>query len=322
MARVFIDGFESGKMDLWDIISGPPSMPMSIEGMYGYACFINSFQYCKKNLPAAAEYYFAFKYRPYDGLGDTWQVKFYNGSTVLGVLARNEPDNVFKAFAGDSVTLLATGTLLVPRNVTVFVEVRYKPDSAAGVFQVKINNVLDINFFGNSGITANIDNVQFGCDIWGQFYFDDFVVDSAAWPGNSKIVGVVPTGAGSSTQWTPSAGANYACVDELPAVDTDFVSVNAVNQIDIYAAGTLLAPVEAVKCVQVQARCLKEGNPTPLNIQLVCRTYLVDYPDNVSKAVPIAARSFSSLWETNPNTLAAWTKIEVDDMEIGVKSVA
>jgi hypothetical protein len=110
-------------------------------------------------------------------------------------------------------------------------------------------------------------------------------------------------------------------VEEVPASDANFVSTNVADEVDLYAAGDLSGPIYAVKCVQAQARCLKEGAPTPQNLQLACRTGGTDY-FGANNAVPTTAASVFKIWETNPNTAAAWTPQEVNGLEIGIKSTA
>jgi len=151
--------------------------------------------------------------------------------------------------------------------------------------------------------------------------FDNVVIDNTSWPGKTNIQAIRPTGAGNSTQWTPSAGNNWDCVDEVPASDADNVVTNANDQVDFYAAGNLVGAIDSVVCVQVQARAVKEGAPTPQNLALGVRTGGADYFSS-DKAVPTAAKSLFNLWAQNPNTAALWTKTDVDGAEIGIKSRA
>ena len=147
------------------------------------------------------------------------------------------------------------------------------------------------------------------------------MIDNAAWPGNTKIQAIKPAGAGNSTQWTPSAGDNYACVDEVPPSESDFVSTNTIGHLDLYAAGDLVGTIGSVKCVQLQALAKAEGSPSPHNLQLAVRTNGADYFSG-DKAVPSSSTQLSNLWEANPATAAPWQEAEVNAMEIGMKAVA
>jgi hypothetical protein len=121
--------------------------------------------------------------------------------------------------------------------------------------------------------------------------------------------------------WSPSTGDNYACVEEVPASETDYVKVNAIGNIDTYAAGNLVGTVGSVKCVQVQALAISEGAPTPTRLQLVARSGAVDY-FSADILVPATSATLANIWETDPATAAAWTEGGVNAMEIGVKAVA
>jgi hypothetical protein len=191
---------------------------------------------------------------------------------------------------------------------------------------VKIAGVLEIDYSGNTGTTGNYDSLRFGGDSGyaAGYYLDNVVIDTAAFPGSSKIVGLAPNANGTTNEWTPSAGNNYECVDEVPsggAGDADYTSINAVNKTDLFGHPALPGSVYQIKCVQVQARCVKEGAPTPNNIQMAVRTGGSNYVSG-SIAIPASIKSVSALWETNPNTGNPWTKTEVDAAEFGYKAVA
>lgn len=64
-----------------------------------------------------------------------------------------------------------------------------------------------------------------------EYYFDDVAINDAtglwenSWCGDGHIVHLKPAGAGNNTGWTPSAGSNYDCVNEVtPNSDTDYIS--------------------------------------------------------------------------------------------------
>ena len=214
---------------------------------------------------------------------------------------------------------------VIAKDTTYLFEVRYKPHNSEGVFQVKVNGILVINFSGDTTDgAATITGIRFGhAGTWynGGGYWDNIVIDGAAWPGDTKIQGLVLTGAGAAAEWAPSAGGNYQCVDEKPASFDDFVSTNTIGHKDTYALGALTGSIESIKAVQVQATVLKEGSPTPLNLQLATRVSGADY-FGADNAIPTASKAVSKLWELNPAIAAAWEEDAVNDIEIGMKAVA
>lgn len=158
------------------------------------------------------------------------------------------------------------------------------------------------------------------CFVLGGIHKDNIILDDANWIGDTKIQAIHPTGAGTTTQWTPSAGANYTCVDEIPAVDTDWVETNTINLTDTYASSNLTGVIDNIKCVQVQARSMKEGAPTPLNIDLVVNSAGTDYLSTDKAVQSVTYKPIYFIWETDPATATPWLEATVNAAEIGIKS--
>lgn len=329
MARIFIDGIESGGLELWSASFGSPAANNSQAGRTGtYCLYMPASSYLRKTISAQADIYMAFKYENLSSTITRPVIKFMNGATVLGVLAVETGTLKLLAYKGDSATLLATSTAAMSAAAWKLIEIYYLPHATDGAFQVKIDGVLDIDIDPADGdistapSTANIDTVQVGggaSQLAG--YLDDIVLDDAGWIGNTKIQGIVPTGAGTTTQWDPSAGDNYACVDELPPSDADYVSTNVTNEIDTYAMGNLTGSITSIKCVQIQARAAYEGTPTPTHIQLGCRSNGADY-FATDLTPPSSFGPLTKILETDPDTEVAWIADGVNAAEFGVKATA
>jgi hypothetical protein len=310
-------------MKLWDTVSGG-TVPAAVAGMDGsYNLLLDITDFVQKVLPEDDEYYVAFRWRSPNNY-NLALITFYNGATALGWLGRAATTGILTVYIGTgSGSPLLSSASGLSINTTYLVEVRFKPLNSGGVFQVKINGILVIDFSGDTtpGATT-ITSIKLGSQTYyGWAYFDNIVVDNAAWPGNTKIQAIVPTGAGTAAQWTPSAGANYECVDEVPASEADYIQTNTVDHLDTYAVGDLVGTIATVKCVQAQALAIAEGAPTPPDIQLAVRSGGTDY-FSADKQVPTGSAQLSHLWETDPATAAAWLEAGVNAMEIGVKAVA
>ena len=315
MARIFIDGFESGKTSLWDVNNG--SILAAKSGMSGTYCLkLNHTQISWRSLSSASSYYFACKIQYSAAYGATFISFKFNDDTqiLLGLSSSN-----LQIKRGS--TVLATGTTTLQVNTTYLIEIYFSIANAGGRFVVKLNGLTEIDFTG--------DTQELGGDQVNKLYlesmhnantfYDDIVVDDSDWISDTKIEALIPTGAGTTTQWLPSAGANWETVDEIPASDADYNSVNAVDQIDTFATGDMAGDVGSVKCLQVQARASKDGTPTPLNFDLAVRSGGTDY-FSADHEVPTEFADFSKLWEKNPNGDVAWTETSVNAMEIGYKS--
>jgi len=152
--------------------------------------------------------------------------------------------------------------------------------------------------------------------------YDDIVLDSADWIGNTAIGGLAITGAGASAQWTPSAGDNYACVDEIPYNDTDYNNTNTTNNKDTYALASFVTPTTEIKCIQASGRISYNGSPTPTKQELILRCGGTDY----SHATQITPSSIFScvdrIWEEDPDDPGNPFTPATMPTEMGVMAVA
>jgi len=324
MARVFVDGWEHGGIALWDaVVSGANVENAGTYDMDGnYCLYLYLYEYVQKTISANNEYYFAFLYRPTTSSTNRDVFSVFSGATRLCDIKRDTTTNVLYARVGGITK--ATSTSIIVANIVFLIEVYIKIDDTVGRFVVKINGITDIDFTGDTkpGADTTIDGARLGYFDYGcNAYFDNFICDNASWIGETKIQAIVPTAAGNATNWTPSAGSNYDCVEEKPPSDVDYVSTNTVNLIDTYTTGDLTGTIDEIKCVQVQARTAFDATPTPLNINLVARSGGTDYFSG-DIAVPAAYKELNYLWEADPATAVAWIEAGVNALQIGIKSKA
>ena len=333
MARVFIEGFEAGDLGLWEYNAYNYLVGSAITGSYMLYVPQASTGYggsdrTRKNVPSSNTYYASFHLRQVLAQS-TWRSIFFFGldGNDQCSLALGDGTNYRLAFVRGTTAVVSGSKSLLP-SVDYHIQIYAYIHDSAGRFVVKVDGLIDIDYTGDTKNLSSdqINQVGFGAMNGGsggcfRGYVDNFVLDNAAYPGQSFIAGIMPNGAGYSTQWTPSAGSNYACVDEVPPSDADYVYTNTVGNVDTYALSDLPGTAVAVKAVQVQARARKEGVATPQNLDLAVRTTGGDY-FSADKVLSTSFVSLSHLWETNPGTAAAWTVSEVNAMEAGVKAAA
>lgn len=321
MGRVFIDGFESYGIDLWDWSNdgaGAYSVQAGLDGSYCLRCTGDEGA-VYKDITLASDLYFSVLYKTSSSSASSI-ISFWNGATLLLSIVRENYNVV--AYRGGTMKL-ATGSETISNYTAYRIEVRYNIHDTTGRIQVKVDGVTDIDFTGDTkpGTDTQMNRVRLGWDgtRYGYAYFDNFIIDDASFPGRTKIQSIPPIGAGNAAQWTPSSGANWQCVDERPPSSSDYVAVNAVDQIDTYQAGDLSGEINSVVCVQVQAVCKEESPASPQNLNLAIRSGGTDYFSG-DKLVPDDYSAVSHLWITDPNTAAAWLETNVNAIEIGVKS--
>ena len=153
---------------------------------------------------------------------------------------------------------------------------------------------------------------------------DDLVILNSTAPNNAilteRIVDtIMPSGAGNSTQWTPSTGSNYQCVDDTNEDDdTTYISSNTANHIDTYAFGDVsLSSVDAIR-VCWQQRHDDAGSHTVAPIVRPSST------DRVGTAIStgVGYEVASQLYDVSPETSSAFTPSEINGCEFGLKLVS
>lgn len=258
--------------------------------------------------------------------GPTGFLAFFNKATNISHISFNViPSGLVQIVRGASNgTLLATSSAAMAVGVTHHWEFKVVLHATTGIAEVKRNGVVVATFTGNtinsgagtmdSLCIGDVANTVAGID----FYIDDYWIDDAAYLGDLRVGTLLPSGAGATTQLTPSAGANYAAVDEaLVNNDTDYVSSSTVGQKDTYAYFDLPAAATIVKAVMAAPMVRKEdaGNR---HVCAVARSGGTDY-DGAGLPLGSSYEVQPQIWNTNPNTAAAWTVAEVNAAEFGVK---
>lgn len=327
MARVFIDGLESGGLGLWSSTSGATAAT-GISGMTGTYCLeiagVND--YAIKDVDSTSTIFIHCNAKTTASPANSSNIAvFYNSSTIIGALLRDSSSTELKAYRGNSYTgtLLGSGGTMAS-GIVKNIQIKYVPHSSSGIFQVKLDGILVIDYSGNTNSTyTTLNKVRHGYDgvgYYGYLYMDDFVYDNSSWVGNSIITALTPNGI-DTTNWTASSGTNYTCVDEIPESTSDFVYINSNDTIDLYQATDISADAETIKAVQVQAYAKSSGAATPTNLQLGVKSGVTSGYSS-SKALPTSPASLAGIWETNPATSNPWTPSEVNGMYIGMQSKA
>jgi hypothetical protein len=141
------------------------------------------------------------------------------------------------------------------------------------------------------------------------------VIENSDFIGPVRGINLRPSGAGNSTQFTPSAGSNYQCVDETPAVDTDYVYSSTVGHKDLYVLPDLSVSPNIIHTVQknILARVDDAGTRTA---NAVIRSNGADY-DGSAFAPALNYLYYSHFWDNDPDTAAAWTESAVNALQAG-----
>lgn len=248
-----------------------------------------------------------------------------------------DSSGVLEAFRGTVTgTLLGASAIPLSINTYYYIECKVTIDNAAGVVNVRVDNATHINLTAqdtDNGGGAAVDQISIGGGGAGSaanIDFDDlYVCDTSGsanndFLGDCRVVVLVPDGAGSSSQWTPSAGSNFQCVDDNPPDgDGTRVSANAVNDIDTYTFGAVgLALTPRGVAVWNHAREGLFGFDSV--IRAISRPGATNYfganSDNIQAAIGYGFRG--NVFETNGDTGLPWTISEIDGAQFGFQFVS
>lgn len=229
-----------------------------------------------------------------------------------------------------AATILGTSSKTLLSNVWYYIELGATINNTTGSFELRINGV---NVTSNSGIdTQTTGNARTNgvfissrppgghYDYWDDvYYLNDSGSIANDFLGDVKVECLFPSGAGSSTDWTPSAGSNYECVDEAsPNDDTDYISEYIVSDHDTYACDDLVTTSGSIYAVQhlLRARKIDAGNRS---LKTVYRGGTTDYPNSNTHSIGDNYVYYSDILEQDPDTSSAWTISGVNAGEFGVE---
>lgn len=192
--------------------------------------------------------------------------------------------------AGDSPDLSLTGVNMRPSSSARCDQVRLKNNGNCAMF------IQDILLYDLSGSGA-----------W------------SAYLGDMRIRTLLPSGAGSATNWTASAGSNYQCVDDaMSAVDdgdSTYVAAASGAGADLYALANLPSGVTGIVGVVAESTMRKTdaGDPGTLKQRMRASSTNVD---SGAIAPSTSYETFQHFRADVPGG-TGWTESDVNGLEIG-----
>lgn len=271
---------------------------------------------------------FALWIENYDRTDRIWQ--FLDGAISQVELRLDSFGYPFFTRNGTALGGPAANNLLL--NTWYFLEAKIKIHPTDGYCILRVAEQVVINVTGvNTRNTANnwvnrLYNDQLAN--WPGRAYDDLWVcndqgfQNADFLGDCRIETLYPTGEGGLTQWSPSAGANFACVDEDAANDdADYVSATGTGQKDLYQCSNLVTTTGLVRAIQpvLTARLGNAGGRT------ICAVERIAGSDVDGPNLPLLSSSYlmyPAIQELNPATGLAWAISEVNSSEFGMRVIA
>jgi hypothetical protein len=232
-------------------------------------------------------------------------------------------------YRGTTATVLATGTTVLSLNVWYWIEIKVT-FANAGTIEVKLDGASEIaSTAADTTNTANAfaNQILIAAGSNGQYDFDDLYLCDNSGANNNDFLGirrvqtVAPSGAGSSSQWTPSAGSNNQNVDDSPGPDDDttYNSTATAGHVDLYAMSDLAGSPSDVAFVQTVIRA-RMDDAGPRSIRDKCKSGGTT-SDGASKALSVSYNNYLQLRETDPDTGVKFTAAGFNAAEFGVENL-
>lgn len=338
-ARINIIGFESGDLnpEPWTY-SGTLSISSTTVRTGGYALRVNPtttatglmrigcFTAAGGRDTACSvatlytRFYFRYATKPASGSEILYQART-SGDSVKFSLRLNSSGNLV---AYDSAgSLLATGSTVLAQDTWYRIEPMVGTGASAN-WAVQLNGVTEISGSGASLNASNNGRLFLGkvTDVSSQsvdFFYDDFAMDDAGYPGEGKIVRLVPNANGSTMQWTTGTGSsNYLEVDDVPMGVGSYVkNTGAANEVALFdltdsSAAGISGTIRAVRPM-VQAR-LDAAGTSAFSMRTRSGTTNTDL---VAQALTTGGAYISTTYATDPDTAGAWSTSAIDALEVG-----
>lgn len=331
MALLFMDGFDAadfspGRYSGYSITSTTASTRFST----GKAIFFNATAgpYLQKIFPATNQIFIGYAMYITDSNYGASIVTFYGDSgATKHTSVRRVSSTQWGIYRGETQLSLFPA----PTTATWFyLEVTSTISDTVGTVIVRINGVTVATFNGdtkNGGTNTTIDMVRLGND-GGNYpacapYIDDLYICDATGSTNNTFLGdvrvqtLVASGAGSSTQWAPTGGANYANISDIPDSVASYNSSSTTGERDLYAMNNLLAGTGTVYGIQENLHAWKSDAGVG-SLKSVYKVGSTVY-DGTTYGLGTSMAWYGAIRETNPATSTAWSTSDINALEAGVE---
>jgi len=342
MARVFTRGFEDGATGLQgDLVNGAGVTNAATTLSFGDVRCIslndqtnNDYLYAKI-IPQIATYDLSEVY-----------IRIYVKCTAAGleqdIYIRDDQGHntlVLRLFDGDVVVLGSLKDTLGNEKTASWVRWEfYVLIGASGRIRIRKEGaeVFDSGVIDTTGGTGTF--VQWiGCKLSSSssgttMYFDDIAVNDTTgvvdvtYPGDARIIGLLPTAAGANTNMTPLSGDNYANVDDAQSSgndgDTTYVSAAVSQELDSYEFESIATKYPSLPSNTAIAR---------VTLMAVCRTpttgldirgVVVDGgTENGVVVTPEGTASYGINGSVVTHPDGSWTYARVESAEFGIESI-
>jgi len=222
-------------------------------------------------------------------------------------------------------------TLPIIRYAWNYIEIKVLFSPTVGTAEVRLNGdpilaVTGINTSASGGTTGSrilFDAVNNDHNV----YLDDVYVCNGLGTKNNDFLGPVriatirPNAAGFSTDFTPSAGANFECVDDVNTVGTaTYNSHDVVGEKDSYNLDAIPEAGTTIHGIAVNSN-MKKSDSGVRSAHPLVRVNSTDYSLGSSNVLAEGWEIRQDILEINPDDSADWEDADINALEVGVEVV-
>jgi hypothetical protein len=341
MALRFCDSFDhyltADLTEKWTNIISSPSIS-SGNGRRGTSALntVASSRGVAKTLDAQATWIIGFAIKFGDIAGGIPMIALLDSGTVQVDVAINTDGTL--SVRRNGITTLTSGTsvkALAP-GIWYFVEWKCTIADSIGASTCKvrvdgedwITVATGQDTKQTSNASANSIRLFGGAGSFTQAYIDDVYICDGTGDSNNDFLGDVrvdalaPNGEGSNSAWTCSTGStHYTLVDEAtPNDDTDYLSTAGASNRDSHNFASLPTMSSPTIKGVMHSLSAKKDDAGTRNIKSLCKSGATT-STGASQALPSSYAYLLQVWETDPNTAAAWTEANFNSAEFGVENV-
>jgi len=230
----------------------------------------------------------------------------------------------------NATTLGAAGSTALTADVWYWIGVKFTIDDSAGVAQVQINGVDEINLTAQdtrNAAASSANQIRLGqvSNIALAFSLDDFVLMDGqagmnALLANRRIWTTDPVAAGNSAQWTGTPGANWANVHaSVPSAvgPVNYASVAGYKDTFVFED----APAASGNVEAIQHVVYAKHDGAARSIRTLERVSGTDYT-GATQALASSYKYYRQIREVNPATSSKFTVAEFNGAEFGYELVS
>ena len=295
------------------------------------------YSYMRKALPASAQLWVGGAYqiiRNNSGIpaGPLITFRADGMATAHAIIGVNASGYLYYQLGGSTIVTATTQPLptSIPSGFN-YIEATTKVHDTTGVVIVKVNGIEVINFAGdtkNGGASTNLDGIELaqyrsgygGYNVWDDVYVcNGLGTVNNGFLGDVRIFTVMPTGAGTSTQFVPTGLANnWDNVNDIPPSTSTYNASATSGQRDTYAMADVAAGYTVLGVASVVEGLKSDAGAASAKAALKSGATLAY---GATTSMGTANGALVDVWEQDPATSAPWTLTGVNALELGAEVV-